>query len=199
MKTNLYLILVGIIMISNISIAKIYPCGGENGEFWSQSSIQKIKWDTSGFEGNLDIYLWNMNSATFSSIAINVPDSLGEYTWSIPSNQAIGNYFRIMIMQSNDTSIYELSDTFFPIYEGSSQYNDVSENMLISLNLSIYPNPSSNNTTIKYEVLKSELISIKILNLLGENVLTLLVDEFKEVGSYYLDFNSYLEYPQKVL
>ena len=188
MKAKLYLIVLGIIIISNISFADIIPCGGENGEFWAQSSTQTIRWDTSNFSGNVNIYLWNMTSATFTTIAADLAYSLGEYSWEISENHPTGNYFRIKVIQSDDSTKYEMSDTFIPIYEGGSPFNGVYENKIGYNIISIYPNPTSQVSIIKYQLSIPFHVSIKIIDIFGEEINTI-VNKNHEAGECKLEYD----------
>jgi hypothetical protein len=52
-----------------------------------------------------------------------------------------------------------------------------------------YPNPFNPSTTIRYSVPTSGLVSLKIYNVLGQEVSSL-VNEFKEAGRYSIDWNA---------
>lgn len=52
-----------------------------------------------------------------------------------------------------------------------------------------YPNPFNPITTINYEIPQKESVSIKVFNLIGEEIMTL-VNEEKSVGSYSLNFDA---------
>jgi hypothetical protein len=52
-----------------------------------------------------------------------------------------------------------------------------------------YPNPFNPSTTIKYSIPKENFVTIKIYNLLGEEVVTL-VNEDKTIGNYEIEFNA---------
>lgn len=52
-----------------------------------------------------------------------------------------------------------------------------------------YPNPFNPTTTIQYSIPFSEKVSLKIFNLLGEEVKTL-TDDFQEAGKYSVQFNA---------
>jgi hypothetical protein len=54
--------------------------------------------------------------------------------------------------------------------------------------LANYPNPFNPETIIKYQIPKSTDVTLKIYNLLGQEIRTL-VDEFKEAGSYEVYWN----------
>ena len=50
-------------------------------------------------------------------------------------------------------------------------------------NPTIYPNPFSDMTTIEYELAQRGAVEIKIMNILGQEVLTL-VNEYQTVGTH---------------
>jgi len=52
-----------------------------------------------------------------------------------------------------------------------------------------YPNPFNPSTFIEYRIKDREFVSLKIYNVLGKEVATL-VDEEKQAGSYKVEFNS---------
>ena len=52
-----------------------------------------------------------------------------------------------------------------------------------------YPNPFNPATTIEYSIPKAGKVSIKVFNILGEEVINL-VNEFKDAGNYKVNFNA---------
>jgi len=52
-----------------------------------------------------------------------------------------------------------------------------------------YPNPFNPTTTIKYSIPKESFVSLKIYNLIGEEVATL-VNEEKTIGNYKIEFDA---------
>jgi hypothetical protein len=52
-----------------------------------------------------------------------------------------------------------------------------------------YPNPFNPTTRIEYQVAKDQLVSLKVYNLLGQEVATLL-NETKAPGTYAVDWNA---------
>jgi hypothetical protein len=52
-----------------------------------------------------------------------------------------------------------------------------------------FPNPFNPTTSIKYLISSNSRVSLKVYDVLGNEVATL-VDEFKSVGSYETDFNA---------
>jgi hypothetical protein len=52
-----------------------------------------------------------------------------------------------------------------------------------------YPNPFNPSTKISYTLPNSEIVKIKVFDLLGEEIITL-VNEEKEAGNYEITFNA---------
>jgi hypothetical protein len=52
-----------------------------------------------------------------------------------------------------------------------------------------YPNPFNPSTRIKYAVLNKQFVSLKVYDLLG-NKITTLVNEEKPAGTYEVEFNA---------
>jgi len=53
-----------------------------------------------------------------------------------------------------------------------------------------YPNPFNPITKIRYSLLKSEWIKLKIYNAAGQEI-TMLVDEFQPAGDHHIDFDGH--------
>jgi hypothetical protein len=51
-----------------------------------------------------------------------------------------------------------------------------------------YPNPFNPSTTIKYSIPERSRVTIRVMNLLGQEVHAPLVDEVEETGTYQIDF-----------
>ncbi|MBK6504280.1 MAG: T9SS type A sorting domain-containing protein [Ignavibacteria bacterium] len=104
----------------------------------------------------------------------NVPTA---YTYKDKSLKS-GNYeYRLKQIDFNgDFNYYELSNA---VTIGNPN------SFLLMQN---YPNPFNPVTTIRYEIQQSANVSLKIFDMTGREIMTL-VDEFKEAGYYKTDFN----------
>ncbi|MCW8961442.1 MAG: T9SS type A sorting domain-containing protein, partial [Ignavibacteriaceae bacterium] len=52
-----------------------------------------------------------------------------------------------------------------------------------------YPNPFNPSTTIRFSIINPDVVKIKIYDVLGREVKTL-VNEFKQAGTYEIQFNA---------
>jgi hypothetical protein len=90
----------------------------------------------------------------------------------------------------NGKNIYRLkiADT-----DGSHKYSDALE-ILFEKELEFelkqnYPNPFNPTTSISYQVPNAEFVTIKIYNILGKEIMTL-VNEVKQPGMYMVEFDA---------
>lgn len=65
---------------------------------------------------------------------------------------------------------------------------DANENIITEYSISNYPNPFNPATTIKYSLKEDGFVTLKVYDMLGREVSTL-VNEFKEKGVYQAEFN----------
>lgn len=73
-----------------------------------------------------------------------------------------------------------------------SQLTDVNDNQISPQNFSLqqnYPNPFNPSTSIQYAIVSRQFVSLKVYDVLGNEVTTL-VDEEKPAGIYKVDFNA---------
>jgi hypothetical protein len=87
----------------------------------------------------------------------------------------------------NDFSYWTLGDSDHPLpVEGESKEDGLPVEYALYQN---YPNPFNPETIIKFDLPESGNVSLKIFNLLGEEIITL-VNEQLEAGSYHYNFNA---------
>ena len=74
--------------------------------------------------------------------------------------------------------------------DGSYEYSDAVETMIVVDGYTLsqnYPNPFNPSTTIKYDIKSAGDVTLKIYDVIG-NEIAILVNEHQESGIYYMDF-----------
>ncbi len=107
--------------VSNASFTIKIPNGivvisPNGGEIWNISSVQTIKWSSSGVN-NVRIKYTTDNGTTWSTIVSSTPASPGSYTWTVPNTPT--NSARVQIGTSNG-SVTDMSDSTFTIGASNS-------------------------------------------------------------------------------
>lgn len=87
-------------------------------------------------------------------------------------------------------------------FDGSFTYSDIIEVEVLSPNVfsleQNYPNPYNPSTTIRYEIPEQSFVTIKVYDVLGNEIATL-VNEEKPAGSYEVEFNIYSDEGQNLV
>ena len=77
-------------------------------------------------------------------------------------------------------------------FDGSFKYSDIVEAVIAPSVFSLsqnYPNPFNPTTTISYQLPENSFVTLKVYDILGREVATLL-NEYKPAGKYEVDFNA---------
>lgn len=77
-------------------------------------------------------------------------------------------------------------------FNGSFEYSNIVEVMLLPVDLLLsqnYPNPFNPNTTISFEIPSKDFVTLKVFNIKGEEVSTLIKSEL-DGGRYNVDFDA---------
>lgn len=131
-------------------------------------------WYTLGLtSANINIPYNAADTRSFS-LRCTVTDSIG--------NSAVTNILHVEV----NTSIQPLSST---AYNPSNKNSVKLNNEQSKTDISSYPNPFNPSTTIKYSLQEESLVSIKIYNVISQEV-AVLVNETKSAGVHFTSFNS---------
>ena len=91
-------------------IASLQITSPNGAEQWQPGTTHNITWTQSGLSGNVTLQLYK--GASLSSQVGTAGANAGSFAWTIPSNQAIGNDYKIRIFQG---SVEDYSDANFLI------------------------------------------------------------------------------------
>ncbi len=197
---------------SHVVVNNIVVNTGTNSNFSAFNTTSLDASDFEAFDNNLAYFpnstnaKWEKNTGTledwqsatgfdqhsfledplFTSIEDSVYDlSLSENSPAVNTGSSI--YYSELDITGNtrdsqpDIGAYEYRDTV-----NDAGGNQIAEDFYLSQN---YPNPFNPATKMKYQVSRSELVSLKVYDILGREVATL-VNEEKPVGSFVVEFNA---------
>ncbi len=96
-------------------------------------------------------------------------------------------FCKIRVSDTQDSSILDISEEYFAIT--SIFDNDHKENAKTFQLYQNYPNPFNPSTKINYSIPWTSLVILKVYDILGKEVATL-INEEKSVGNYKVEFNA---------
>jgi hypothetical protein len=170
--------------IANPGITVVTPNGGEK---WTSSETKEIIW-TSKDISNVKIDYTTNNGTSWISILNSISANTTSYLWTVPTITSISCKLRISDVDNSRISdesngLFEIS---LPVGIENEMNGSIPEKYLL---LQSYPNPFNPSTVISYELPSTTFISLKVYNVLGEEVSTL-VNEVKSAGRYKIVFNA---------
>lgn len=176
---------------TTLSIKPIFPKGYE---YFKSGCVRFIKWITSA-PSNLDSRVklelsTNGPNGPFTLIADSVRNN-GIYQWSIPSGITSANcYIRYTVYVINSSQTYTAMNTKpfgIGLYTSAEMNNkSIPQKYFLHQN---YPNPFNQSTIIKYQLQSKAYITLKIYDIVGKEIVTLISTE-KEPGEYDINFNA---------
>jgi hypothetical protein len=171
-----------VVAFSSVSVQS--PNGGE---VWVAGDTEDITW--SGVNVNdVKIELSTNNGTDWSTIIQSTPNT-GTYAWVVTA-QDTSDECLIRISSVENGYVYDVSDAVFTIDIISGLEEEFESNPTEFSLVQNYPNPFNPSTTIRYAVPKTSHISIKVYDLTGQEVATL-INGVKEVGTYEVKFDAH--------
>jgi len=156
------------------------------GEIWNVGEQKQITWNSQNIK-DINIELSTDDGNSWISIANSISAANGVYIDTVQNFPSL--FCRVKITDAANSALYDISDTSFTIDLASDvteEYNNhIPNDYQLSQN---YPNPFNPSTLISFGIPESGLVSLKIYNLLGEEVRTL-INNFKTAGTYRIEFN----------
>ncbi|MBC8214712.1 MAG: trypsin-like peptidase domain-containing protein [Candidatus Marinimicrobia bacterium] len=92
------------------SLTVTAPNGGED---WEVGTSNNISWTSVNLSSNIKIQLYQ-GTSYYATIVSNTTND-GSYPWVIPSDYDIADNYRVKILDSNTSSVYDYSDSYFSL------------------------------------------------------------------------------------
>jgi hypothetical protein len=144
-----------------------------------------LRWMSSGV-GTVDVDYSSDGGNTWNNLVVNYPASAESLIVSVPTDSLAALRFRIIQSGNVNRGVTYLSDEV-PVAEGVSSVKSVTNPYKYDLS-SNYPNPFNPSTIISYEIAKVGHVSLKVYNVLGQQIATL-VDGVQSPGRYNVEFD----------
>jgi hypothetical protein len=170
--------------ITDPFVRVVSPGGGES---LRAGNTEIIRWETNVLD---DVRIDVLQDQLLHVVLDTLPGSLQAYAWLLPADIQTGQNFCVRISSVSDAGIYGLSEGVFAIVDSTTDVEEAGQMFPAGSFLGQNsPNPFNSITRIAYTIQKSDWVSLKIYNLTGKEVHTL-VNESQDPGSYAVDFKA---------
>ena len=174
-------------MINNwLNYSSLTVQSPNGGEVWIVGETEELTW-TDANVYDIKIELSVDNGTNWSTITESIPNT-GTYSWIVAAQDS-SDQCLIRITNVDDSNVLDVSDAAFIIDMITSveeTQTDIPTEFDLSQN---FPNPFNPVTLIKYQVPNTAHVSIKVYDLTGQEVATL-VNGVKEAGTYEIKFDA---------
>jgi len=116
-----------------------------------------------------------------------------EFKWVVPTDlPSYPRVYAVLDQENSITEIHEDNNKGYNILGIFSVTGVEDENIIIPEEYTLYqsyPNPFNPTTKIKYSLPNSDIVSLKVFDILGREI-AVLVNEYKTAGTYSVEFNA---------
>lgn len=151
------------------------------GETWQLGLNHFIQWNDNIHE---DVIIELYQNESFL-MEIDTARNSGGYAWEIPVYMDLSEDYKISIRSVERDSIIDMSNANFAIVDTVANPPD-KKTFFLHQN---FPNPFNAKTTIVYEIPTQNHVSLKVYNIRGEKILTL-VNQIQDAAEYNINFNA---------
>lgn len=170
---------------SGFSIKQIIVIAPAEFSAFKVGTTQIIQWKTYKI-ANVKLEYSIDNGTSWQVISQSVPSSVSYYYWIIPNSPS--EFCSVKISDADDVEVYSTNQNYFAIRDANTGVEGEDSKPVTYDLLQNYPNPFNPETIIKYQIPERNYVSLKIYNLLGQEIKTL-VSEDKPAGHYEVLFN----------
>jgi len=164
--------------ITDPYILTVSPNGGE---VWASGDTEIVRWETNILE---QVRIDLLQDQIFVMALDTVAGNQQAYAWILPESLQNGDNFSIQVSSEVDAAIYGISEDVFSIVDTLTSFEEYEKlNPYANKLAQNFPNPFIQSTRISYSLQESAKVSLKVYNLIGEEIQTL-VNEFQNAGAH---------------
>jgi len=169
------LMLSGMLSLSSaVTRAQIEPSGGWTDRPWRAGQVVDIRWNTSLFDGVVDVLLWDGGTASTSTIARALPSRKGVTAWKIPDQQRVDDRYRLIVQDSERPWRRVMSAGFIPIASGRKTIDSSIYGGEPEIPVTLYPNPARDQVHVRWTM--DDAVDLRLETLTGLAVAAMSLD-----------------------
>jgi len=169
--------------ITDPYISSVLPNGGE---VWANGDTEIIRWETNILE---QVRIDLLQDQVFVLALDTIAGNQLAYAWELPESLQTGENFSIKVSSESNSTIYGISEGVFTIVDTLTSFEEFPTLYANKLSQN-FPNPFYQSTRISYSLQKPGKVSLKVYNLIGEEIETL-INEFQNAGVYSTIFDAH--------
>jgi len=169
--------------ITDPYISSVLPNGGE---VWASGDTEIIRWETNILE---QVRIDLLQDQVFVLALDTIAGNQLAWAWELPESLQTGENFSIKVSSESNTAIYGISEGVFTIVDTLTSFEEYPTLYTNRLSQN-FPNPFYHSTRISYSLQKPGKVSLKVYNLIGEEIETLF-NEFQNAGVYSTIFDAH--------
>ncbi|MCX6152373.1 MAG: aryl-sulfate sulfotransferase [Ignavibacteriales bacterium] len=156
------------------------------GEILESGKEYYIRWNDNIME---DVKVELFKDGVFYKPIIDTTISNGSYKFEIPSDISVDSLYQLKITSIKDSLLYDISDKVFTITNATDVTKDLPGTISEFTLMQNYPNPFNPCTIIKYSIPQDCFVSLKVYNILGKEMVSL-VNKEQNIGNYTISFDA---------
>ena len=181
--------------VNNLDPNLAYHTCWSSGGFWrtnnqwstfTQVATAGSAWGTDISKDDPNVVMFGIYGSTSAYISTNGGDNFFTSSTLPGPNYGVLYYDRSNLLAQEAGGVYKMSVTYSVITSNSSIASEIPRSFRLSQN---YPNPFNPSTTIEYDISKASNIQIKVFDILGNEVKTL-VNSYFAPGAYRTSYDA---------
>lgn len=156
------------------AVAQIEPSGGWTDRPWRPGQVVDIRWNTTLFDGVVDVLLWDGGTSSTSTIARAIPSKKGTTAWKVPDHQRVDDRYRLIVRDSERPWRRVMSAGFIPVAPGTKAIDGLVHGNEPVMSATLYPNPARDQVHVRWTV--DDAVDLRLETLTGLAVAAMSLD-----------------------